>query len=212
MDKEPDNSEKQFISKEAFGILAFLLGIFGVHDFAARRYLYGFGHLALTFMAIVVFSSSQSSFLPPMLILGSWVWAIVENNAYQKSIDNAVTRKDATKGYLASAKTAEVFLWLAILSNIATIIMTIQSRSWVCNDTSCGWNKAFVTLLPIIVGVLMTALSLVFVSIVLARRKNLSNAQKQTKNVLYHAKATTITGIALIITVVLVILALARII
>ena len=207
MDKEPDNSEKQFISKEAFGILAFLLGIFGVHDFAARRYLYGFGHLALT-----LFSSSQSSFLPPMLILGSWVWAIVENNAYQKSIDNAVTRKDATKGYLASAKTAEVFLWLAILSNIATIIMTIQSRSWVCNDTSCGWNKAFVTLLPIIVGVLMTALSLVFVSIVLARRKNLSNAQKQTKNVLYHAKATTITGIALIITVVLVILALARII
>ena len=213
MDKEPDSSGKQAISKEAFGILAFLLGAFGVHDFAAKRYSYGFGHLALTFLAIVLFSSSQSSFLPPTLILGSWVWAIVENNAYQKSSGNtAATQKDETRGHLAFAKTAEVFLCLAILSGIATIVMTIQSRSWVCKDTSCGWSKAFVTLLLIAIFILMTVLSAAFAGTTLSRRKDLSDAQKQTKNVLCHTNAIIVLGIILISTIVLVILALAKII
>ena len=203
------NSKDCAIPKGVFGILAFFLGALGVHDFATRRYLYGCYHLALTILGIVVFRSSQSSFLPPTLILGSWAWAIAENITYQKSTDVVVTKNGLMRSFSVTSIVAEVATGLTILLSILATVINIQGRD--CYASGCsapGWAIVF----EIWIGLPVVFVTIFLVSVALAQRKNLPTAYKHNGKVLYHTIASGVLGIISITAIILMLLATARVI
>ncbi len=198
MSKTIDTDERMPISKWAFGIMAFFLGALGAHDFAAKRYLYGLMHAVLTILAVVIFYFSQSSFLPPTLFFGSWVWAIAENVAYQKSSNNVVTQEGQMRSFLALAITAEVIVGLAILLGIWAIAMNDKrAHCYASGCSAAGW----MIVIELYVGVPILFVTAFFIAAALAQKKNLSAGYRRSKSVLYHTIGLGVLSMLLSITI-----------
>ena len=105
--------DKTTISAGTFGLLAFLFGEFGIHDFGMGWWKQGCSHLLLILLGIASVGFWPHGFLGPTLIVGSWAWAIGEVFYYRKK--DVWWRADRAKDFLVTARVTEFLTGLLIL-------------------------------------------------------------------------------------------------
>ena len=219
MNKANHTNDSVSISKGAFGTLAFLLGIIGIHDFAAKRYLCGCGHLALFIAAIVThnvvipnivtYNNSFVYFLPIVLILGSWTWAVIESVHYQKKNSNVVAREEQIKKFTTMSIATEIITGLLILLVILAIAINIPGRN--CYASGCD-GAGFAVVFEVVIGAPIVFLDIFLIRTTLSQRKDYLIQYEQTKTISNHTAAIGILGIFLVTIILLAILITTRVI
>ena len=182
--KQDEVTGNALVSVGVFSVLAFFLGVFGAHDFAVGWKRQGWWHIAtLVAAAIAVRFISISSFLPPTLVFGGWLWAIVEMIDYRKkysSLDPSVLRR---RDCLAITVTAEVLSSVAIILDVVFIRLIALAKS--CYGSGCsgaGWGIVLMVWISILPVILMIAFNISAFSCY----KKLSEWEKKDKAVIVN--------------------------
>ena len=105
------------ISLGLYGLLTIFLGGLGIHDFAARQWERGVGHLTLTFSSVLLFFLLPiDSFLPPTLLFINWVLSIIELVFYRKHVNTAKSQISQRKTFLKNAVVTDFLIGLVVMA------------------------------------------------------------------------------------------------
>jgi len=194
---------KPKLSREVFNSLAFLFGGLGIHDFGMGWWVQGCTHLVWTALGVLSFAFlPNGSFLPPILIVGSWLFAIGEVFYYGKSgiwtqtTTRAKNQALKQKEYLVVAKIAEVVGMLAIIANIVVMFFAINAKN--CSASGCSGAGGAIVLAFCI----STPLTLLGTLIIISALRLYGKIPNQSANTARHHTAMKSLGIVLIIAVI----------